>query len=138
LLSVGGTYVFTNGEKKFGTILGLGWGFSDEFLFILNKPAFFISAMKLFGDNHEWFLMTDFGVGINIPVFRIMKPHIEIGYVYGFQSPFKGSACKFALGFDSETLPLGFTYAGLTIRLKYQFIFLHKTVHSPMLEIILH
>jgi len=138
LLSAGGTYVFADGKDKFGTTLGLGWGFSDEFLFILIKPAFFISTMKLFGNNQEWVLMADIGVGINAPVFRIMKPHIEIGYAYGFQSPFNGSAGKYALGFDSETLPLGFTYAGLTFRLKYQFIFFDKTLQSPVLEIILH
>jgi hypothetical protein len=63
---------------------------------------------------------------------------MEIGYAFGFQSPFNGSAGKYSLGFDSETLPLGFTYAGLTIRLKYQFIFFNKTFHSPVLEIILH
>ncbi len=45
------------------------------------------------------------------------------------------SAGKIALGLDSETLPLGFTYAGFTFRLKYQFIFFDKTLHSPMLEI---
>ncbi len=138
LLIAGMTYGFINGENKLGASLGFGWGFSDEFLFILIKPAFFVSAMKLFGNNQEWVLMADIGVGINVPIFRIMKPHIEIGYAYGFQSPFNGSAGKYALGFDSETLPLGFTYAGLTFRLKYQFIFFDKTFHSPILEIILH
>lgn len=138
LLSTGGTYVFSNGEEKFGAVFGFGWGFSDEFLFILNKPAFFVSAMKLFGDNQEWILMADLGFGINASVFRIIKPHIEIGYAYGFQILFNGSVGKFSLGFDSETIPLGFTYAGLTIRLKYQFIFFNTTLHSPVLEIILH
>jgi len=138
LLSVGGAYVYSGGRDKFGAALCFGWGFTDEFIFILIKPSFFISALKFFKDNEELILMADIGVGLNIPLFRIIKPHLEIGYAYGFRSPFDGSAGKFALGFDSETLPLEFTYAGLTFRFKYQFIFFNKPFHFPMLEIILH
>jgi hypothetical protein len=94
--------------------------------------------MKLLDSNREWIASADLGLGINIPVFSIFKPHIGFGYTYGFQSPFKGSGGKYFLGLDSETLPLGFTYAGLTFRLKYQFMFFDKSFHSPVLEIILH
>jgi len=138
LLSAGGIVAFNNEKDKFGASLGIGWGVADEFLFIFIKPSLIISAMYLFSDNREQLLMTDMGFGINIPIFDICYPRIDFGYSWGFQSPYKGSAGKIALGLDSETLPLGFTYAGFTFRLKYQFLFFDKTLHSPMLEIILH
>ncbi|MGE5810892.1 MAG: hypothetical protein ACM339_05280 [Ignavibacteria bacterium] len=138
LLSVGGSYIFTNPKNKFGVSIGFGWGFSDEFLFILNKPSVFVSAMRLFGNNNEWLLMTDAGFDFNTPIFSFFLPHLEFGYAWGFQSTLNENGGKYALGFDTETIPLGFTYAGLTVRLKYQFIFLNKTLRSPMLEVILH
>ena len=138
LLSAGGTTVFSNDKNKFGASLGIGWGVADEFLFIITKPSLIVSAMYLFSDNREWLLMADIGFGINTPVFGIFYPRIDFGYSRGFQSPYKGSAGKIALGLDSESLLLGFTYAGLTFRLKYQFIFFDEILHSPVLEIILH
>jgi hypothetical protein len=138
LLIAGMTYGFINGENRYGASLGFGWGFSDEFFFFLIKPTISASVMKLLDLSREWIVAADLGFGINIPVLGIFKPHIGFGYAYGFQSPFKGSGGKYFLGLDSETLPLGFTYAGLTFRIKYQFIFFDKTFHSPVLEIILH
>jgi hypothetical protein len=82
--------------------------------------------------------MADMGFGINMPVFNIFYPRFDFGYSRGFQSPYNGGAGMIALGLDSKTLPLGFTYAGLTFRLKYQFIFFDKTLSSLVLEIILH
>jgi len=138
LLSAGGTTVFSNDKNKFGVSLGIGWGVADEFLFIITKPSVIVSVIYLFSDNRKWLLMADIGFGINTPVFGNFYPRIDFGYSRGFQSPYKGGAGKIALGLDSETLPLDFTYAGLTFRLKYQFIFFDKTFHSPVLEIILH
>jgi hypothetical protein len=138
LLSAGGIIALNNDKNKFGTTLGIGWGFADEFLFSFIKPSLIVSATYLFSDSRDWLLMADMGSGINIPVFGIFYPRIDFGYSWGFQSPYKGSAGKIALGLDSETLPLSFTYAGFTFRLKYQFIFFDKTLYSPVLEIILH
>ncbi len=138
LLSAGGTFIFSNDKNKFGASLGFGWGVADEFLFIITKPSLIVSAMYLFSDNREWLLMADMGFGINIPVLGLFYPRIDFGYAWGFQSSYNGGASKIALGLDSKTLPLGFTYAGLTFRLKYQFIFFDKTLHFPALEIILH
>ena len=138
LLSAGGNIVFSDNKNKFGTSLGIGWGFADEFLFVITKPSLILTGTYFFSDNKEWFLLADMGFGINMPVLNIFYPRIAFGYSRGFQSPYKGGAGMIALGFDSETVPLGFTYAGLTFRLKYQFIFFDKTLSSPVLEIILH
>jgi len=138
LLSAGGTIVFNNDLNNFGASLGIGWGFADEFLFVITKPSLILTGTYFFSDNNEWLLLADTGFGINMTVFNIFYPRIAFGYSHGFQSPYKGGAGMIALGFDSETVPLGFTYAGLTFRLKYQFIFFDKTLSSPLLEIILH
>ena len=82
--------------------------------------------------------MADIGSGVNIPDLGIFNPRVDFGFAMGFQSPYNRGAVKFALGLDSETLPLGFTYAGLTFRLKSQFIFFNKTLYSQAMEIILH
>jgi hypothetical protein len=138
LLSAGGSYEIVNGETKPAASIGFGWGFSDDFLFFLNKPALFITVTKLFANEREWILTTDLGFAINTPLFGFVTPHIEIGYAWKLQAVGNDNGSKYAIGIDSETIPLSFTYAGLTVRLKYQFIFLNKTLHSPMLEIILH
>ena len=138
LLIAGVTYVFINDNNEMGSSLGLGWGFADKSLLIFIKPTIFVSAMRLLGDSQAWILTANIGVGINETIFGIFKPHIELGSTWGSQSPYDGYAGNYAVGLDSETLPLGFTYAGLTFRLKYQFIIFNKTLHSPVLEIILH
>ncbi|UCH65213.1 MAG: hypothetical protein JSW63_11500 [Ignavibacterium sp.] len=138
LLIAGLSYAYSNDQNNFAASLGFGWGFTDEFLFVFIKPSIVITAMQLFSTNSLWILSADFGVGSNTPIFNIVKPRFEVGYAFGFQSPYHGSAGKFTLGLESNTLPLGFTYAGLTFRFKYQVITFVDPLHSPILEIILH
>ena len=137
LLVAGGTYVFTNDQNNFGASLGFGWGFSDQFLFVFIKPSITGTALYLLDTNKHWVLSADFGIGINLPILDAFNPRLEVGYAYGFQSPFKGHAGKFTFGLESKTLPLGFTYAGLTFRFKYQVITFIEPLHSPVIEIIL-
>jgi hypothetical protein len=90
LLSAGGTIAFNNDKNDFGASLGIGWGFADEFLFVITKPSFIVSAMYLFSGNREWLLMADVGFGINTPIFSFFYPRFDFGYSRGFQSPYKG------------------------------------------------
>ena len=138
LLTAGVTYVFNNDNNSVGSSLGFGWGFGDLSLLVFIKPTVFVTAMHLFGDSPAWILSADVGVGINASVFGICKPYMELGSTWGSQSPYNGYAGNYAVGLDSETLPLGFTYAGLTFRLKYEIIIFDKTMYSPVFEIILH
>jgi len=117
LLSAGGTIVFRDDKNQFVSSLGIGWGFADEVLFIFTNPSLILSAMYFFSGNGEWLLRADIGIGINTPVFGIFYPRFEFGYSWGFQTPYKGGAGMIALGLDSGTIPIGFTYAGLTFRL---------------------
>ncbi len=137
LITTGSAFVLTKGEDKFGASLGVGWGFADEFLYVI-KPSINVTATHLFGDKKDWLLMADMGFGIKVPVFGIFNPCIDFGYAQGFQSPYKGGAAKIALGLDSKTLPLGFTYAGLTFRIKTEFMFFNKTLFPQVLEVVLH
>ncbi len=137
LLNAGGAIVFNKDNYLNGAFLGTGWGFADIFL-VMIKPSVNISAMRFFGRNEGWLLMGDLGFAINVPVFSVLNPRFDIGYIWGFQSPYEGGAGKFSLGLESETLPLGFTYAGLTFRIKSQFLFFRKTLYSQVLEVVLH
>jgi hypothetical protein len=138
LLSAGTVVVLSDAINNFGVSFGTGYGFADEFIFFIEKPSLNISATNLFGDINKWILMADIGFGVKVDVFGLLYPLFDFGYARGFQSPYNGGAVKLSLGLESETLPLGFTYAGLTFRLKYQFIFFDKIMHSIVLEIILH
>lgn len=138
LISAGGTTLFKNDENKFGASFGIGWGIADDLLFYITKPSLIVSSMYLFNDNPEWIIMADLGFGLNACILNSLYPRIEFGYTWGSEEPNRGSASKLSFGLDSETVPLGFTYAGLTFRLKYSFIFFHKTLYYPALEIVLH
>jgi hypothetical protein len=138
LLIAGGTYVYSQDQTNFGISMGFGWGFSDQFLFVLIKPSITGTALYVLDGNERWVVSVDFGIGINLPILNILSPRLDVGYAYGFQSPFKGHAGKFAAGLETKTLPLGFTYAGLTFRFKYQVVTFIEPLHSPVLEIILH
>jgi len=138
LISTGGATSFHNDKNQFGASFGIGWGFADEALFFITKPSLIISSMYLFNDDHEWIIMADLGFGVNLLLLNSLYPRLEFGYSWGSKDPHRGSASKLSFGLDSETVPLGFTYAGITFRLKYSFIFFHETLSYPGLEIILH
>ena len=63
---------------------------------------------------------------------------IEVGYAWGLHAPFKQRGFKFAVGAQTGTLPLGFTYSGLTLRLTYQWLWLEPTLQSLCLDVVLH
>lgn len=138
LLIAGGTYIYSQDQTKFGISMGFGWGFSDQFLFVFIKPSLTGTALYVLDGNERWVVSVDFGIGINWPILNILSPRLEVGYAYGLQLPFKGHAGIFAAGLETKTLPIGFTYAGLTFRFKYQVVTFVEPLHSPVLEIILH
>jgi len=63
---------------------------------------------------------------------------LEGGVATDLRSRYGDVGGMVAAGFDSKSLPLGFTYAGVTLRLKYQLLFLNRTLHGPSLQLILH
>ncbi len=135
LLSVGGAMAFKEGDRGSGPMIGLGYGFFDDFLF-LKKFSLEAALMPSFHAPRRALLASALGMGIKLPWSAAL--HTEGGHAWGLRSPFKAHGWKFAAGIDSPTIPLGFTYAGLTARLKYQWLWLNPALHGVFFEIILH
>jgi hypothetical protein len=59
-------------------------------------------------------------VGTRRPFRYLEFIRFEGGYVWGLRSPLKSHGAQFSLGLESGIIPLGFTYAGISLQLKYQ------------------
>jgi hypothetical protein len=135
LLSVGGGMAFKEGERGSGTAIGLGYGFFDDYLFV-KKFSLEIALMPSLHERRRTLLASALGLGIKLPWSAAL--HTEGGHAWGLRAPFEAHGWKFAAGIDSPTIPLGFTYAGLTARLQYQWLWLDPTLHGAFIELILH
>ena len=80
------------------------------------------------------------GGGIKLPAsWPILDGiHLEGGYVRGLRNPFEENGGTFAAGIATKPLRLGFTYAGATIRLKYQWFWMEETLEGPFFEVVFH
>ncbi len=134
LLHVGAGMAWKEGERNSGASLGVGYGFLDELL-VLEKISWEIAWMPAFHDRQR-LLATAFGAGLKLS--KAVALHGEAGYAWGVSSALKSRGWKFALGLDAPTLPLGFTYAGVTVRIKYQWLRLEPMLRGVLLELILH
>jgi len=139
LFSAGGGIVFNGNDHRSGTSVSMGYGFVDDLL-VLNKLSFEAALMPSFNDARRLLIAPTLGMGIKLPAslkgaeaFRI-----EGGYAWGLRTPFKAHGAKLTVGFESPTIPLGLTYAGITIRLKYQWLWLERTLRGVLGEIVLH
>lgn len=139
LVSVGGGIVFQGNGNRSGTSVGLGYGLVDDLL-VLNKLSLEAALMPSFNDARRLLIAPTLGVGVKLPTFLewIEAGRLEGGYAWGLRAPFKSHGAKLAVGFESPTLPLGFTYAGVMVRLKYQWLCLERTLHGVWGEIVLH
>jgi len=139
LASSGGGAVLGRKGKGSGLSFGLGYGLTDDFL-LFNKISVEAVLMPGLDEPRRLLLGPSFGLGIKLP-FRfdpVEAVRIEKGYVWGLRAPYQAGGLKFALGLGSRTVPLGFTYSGLTFRLKYQWIWLEQTKQGAFLEVVLH
>lgn len=139
LLRLGGGVVFKKNGSGSGTSVGLGYGFVDDFL-VIQKISVDAELMPSFDEARRLLFATNFGLGIKLPavVGLVEASHFEAGYAWGLRSPFKAHGFKFAAGLETRTFPVGFTYAGITVRLLYQRIALERTLHGVFLNFILH
>ena len=60
-----------------------------------------------------------------------------MGYSWGLQSPFKEHGSKIGLGLESTTIPMGFVYAGIMFRAKYQWYFFDPTLRAIVFDLVL-
>lgn len=131
--------VFQRNGSGLGSIVGLGYGLVDK-LFVINKVSVDIDLMPSFDEGRRLMITPAIGFGLRLPApFYLWDAYrFEIGYAFGLRSPFKEDGLKLAVGIESPSIPLGFTHAGVTVRLMYRRFYLERIVQGVFLEFILH
>ncbi|MGE5692440.1 MAG: hypothetical protein ACM3YF_01510, partial [Candidatus Zixiibacteriota bacterium] len=137
LVNSGAGAVIRRRGKGAGWSFGLGYGLIDDFL-VFNKISVEAIMMPGLDEPRRLLLGPSFGYGIKLPFHPLEAMRIEKGYLWGLRLPFKSKGFRLALGFESKTIPLSFTYLGVTLRLKYQWIWLEQTKHGLFLETVFH
>lgn len=139
LVHLGGGIVFKRNGSGLGSIVGLGYGLADK-LFVINKVSVDIDLMPSFDEGRRLIITPSIGFGLKLPApFYLWNAYrFEIGYAFGLRSPFEENGLKLAVGIESPTIPLGFTYAGVTVRLMYRRFYLERIVQGVFLEFVLH
>jgi hypothetical protein len=132
LLSIGGGMFSKQGESA---SIGLGYGCLDAW-HVFKKISLEVDLMHLLDERRRVLLAPGLGMGLELPWSAAL--HTEGGHAWGLRAPFKAHGWKLAVGIDSPTIPLRFTYAGVTARLKYQWLWLNPTLRGAFIEIILH
>lgn len=137
LVRLGGAMLFHDANLPTGLTLGIGHGFVDDAVVIRNVSADLVLAPS-FGATRRLLLMP--GIGGGLPVggpLPLKALHAELGYAFGFREPHSENGLMLAVGLDAKPYRLGLTYAGLTVRLKYQWLWLNPTLHGPAVDMIL-
>jgi len=137
LLQAGGQVTIREGHTRGGMSFGLGYGIWDDLLLIKNVSiaATFLPA---FCESNHHLLTSTLGLGIDLPGDGLIGTlRLEGGTAIGLSKDFNDFGPVFALGVDSRVMPLRFTYAGITWRLKYQWFSLDTPVSGPSIEMVL-
>lgn len=139
LFHLGGGTIFDSHGSGFGSMAGLGYGLTDE-LFVFNKISLDLKVMPSFDEGRRFLISPTFGFGLNLPApFKLWKAYrFEIGYAFGLRSPYGENGWNLAFGIESPTIPLGFTYSGLTLRLLYRTYHLERTIQGIFFELVVH
>jgi len=139
LLHLGGGTIFDRSGSGLGSMAGLGYGLTDKWL-LINKVSFDLKVMPSLDEGSRFLISPIFGFGLNLPApLKLWKAYrFEIGYAFGLQSPYKENGLNLALGIESPTIQLGFTYAGLTLRLLYRKYYLERTIQGIFFELVVH
>jgi hypothetical protein len=137
LLQAGGQIAIRKDYSRGGISLGLGYGIWDDLLLIKNVSVA-ATLFPGFCETDHNLLTSTVGLGFDLPGDGWVKAlHLEGGVAIGVSENFDDLGPVFALGVDSRVMPLRFTYAGITWRLKYQWFSLDTPVSGPSLEMIL-
>jgi hypothetical protein len=116
---------------------GLGYGIWDDLLLIKNV-SIAAALQPAFCEPNHHLLTATFGLGIDLPGDGLIGTlRLEGGAAIGLSRDFNDFGPVFALGVDSRVMPLRFTYAGITWRLKYQWFSLDTPVSGPSIEMVL-
>jgi hypothetical protein len=137
LLQAGGQITIREGHTRGGMSFGLGYGIWDDLLLIKNV-SIAAALQPAFCEPNHHLLTATFGLGIDLPGDGLIGTlRLEGGAAIGLSRDFNDFGPVFALGVDSRVMPLRFTYAGITWRLKYQWFSLDTPVSGPSIEMVL-
>lgn len=137
LVIVGGQLSLQGSDHQFGGQLGVGYGLWDDLLLIKDVSAE-VAVLSGAGASDRLLLAPSFGAGLPVGFGPVKALRLEGGVAVDLRSRYADAGGLIAAGFDSKTLGLGFTYAGVMLRLKYQLLLFDRTVHGPSLQLILH
>jgi hypothetical protein len=135
----GGGLIHEEAGTGLGSVIGLGYGLVDDLL-LLNKVSVDVVFSPTLDEAQRLLITPTLGLGIKMPApFKLWEAlHIDVGYAIGLRSPLGEDGVKLGIGIESPTIPLGFTYMGLTIRLTYQKFSLEQTKRGIFLEFLFH
>lgn len=122
-----------------GSEVGLGYGLIDDLL-LFNKVSVEVILSPSLDETTRLLVTPTVGAGIKVPApLKLWEAlHFDLGYSFGLRSPLDEDGFTLGVGIESPTIPLGFTYAGLTIRLMYKKFSLEQTKRGVFLEFIFH
>lgn len=134
---VGVQFLSTAGRYQSSGIVGLGYGLWDDLLLIRNVSIDAVVMPSAYAPD-DLILAPTAGFGISFSVVRgLQSLRLEGGPAFNLRSKSDHYGAVAALGFDAVVWPLRWTNVGLTWRLKYQWLYLGRTLHGPVLEMIL-
>ncbi|MEE8578275.1 MAG: hypothetical protein V3T31_13565 [candidate division Zixibacteria bacterium] len=135
LFHMGGQLTRHVGTTRTNGLFGIGYGIWDDLILLRSVSFSLLMAPSLF-DPNRLLMMPTFGGGLATGPGIVHALRLEAGVAIGLQSSHRETGSMFAVGVDSRVLPFHFTNAGVTCRLKYQWINLDKKIHGPSFELI--
>jgi hypothetical protein len=148
LFRVGGGYFFNSAPSGGAWSVGLGYAPPLALMPdvpILDRLSLDLTYVQLAETNPRRLLSLTGGLSIGLYTHRsgTKKPfryleyiRLEGGYTWGLSSPMKSRGAVLSFGLESGTIPLGFTYAGVSLRLKYQSVLMNRSLNSVSMEFI--
>ncbi len=138
LLQWGGQLTIGPDDTRTGGTVGVGYGLWDDLLLIKNVSCAATFMPSLHEPNHL-LLVGSAGLSLDLPGNGWLNAlRFEGGLGFGIGEDFDDVGPLFALGCDSKKIPLKFTYAGLIVRAKYQWLYLDTPLGGPVIELVLH
>jgi hypothetical protein len=137
LLHIGGQLTHRDRRGLIGGLVGLGYGWWDDLVLVKNVSTDMVVVTDA-ADHDRTLLVSSLGFGLAAGDGWLKTVHFESGLAVDLRSDYDGVGLMLAVGLDSRVYSLRFTNAGITVRLKYQRLYLSPTLHGPTLQLILH
>jgi hypothetical protein len=128
------------GDDGGGGVSSMGAGYGWEFrmpLLARLRTSLEAEYIHRLGDAARRVLTPRYTIGIGSPVLPVVEAvHLEAGYTWGLESPYTNHGVKWAVGADTRPLRFPFTYAGVSLRAKYERFWLDETLDGFQLQLV--